>query len=81
MELVIFSHGLLGLAMVFFESSAKDFGELYPELFYLLLVYMWGAVVGTVLKLLRYLYLFKWLPRRLDQHHIPLTIERTLQIF
>ena len=68
LDLVIILHGSIGLFYCYiFPPSSDSFRSEYPELFYLVFIYMWGAVSGPLWKITRYIWLFKYLPRKISK--------------
>ena len=63
LDLANFLHGVIGLVYVYLLDRC-DYRFTCPELYYLLVVYMWGAVICTLIKTIRYFWLFHLLLAR-----------------
>ena len=66
LDLVIWLHGAIGLIYVFILDVRATYHIKFPEFYYLLLTYMVSAVLSCTYKVLRYLYLFRHLPKKLE---------------
>ena len=68
LDTLVTLHGATGLIGSFTDNQVTrntTFPQDYPELFYLLVIYMVGAVCVPIIKTSRYYYLFSYLPKKL----------------
>lgn len=70
LDAIVLFHGMAGVLYTYLagdKDSMVSFRTAFPELYYLIKVYMWGAVICSIWKLYRYFYLFKYLYRNLSK--------------
>ncbi|TNV77355.1 hypothetical protein FGO68_gene7690 [Halteria grandinella] len=64
--LTVFAHGLAGVVYVYMipssQQAVSNFQTQNMELFCLMCIYMFSSIIAPPLKLLRYFYLFRYLP-------------------
>ena len=73
LDLVVWLHGAIGLIYALILDEKTTYSLKFPEFYYLLLIYMSAAVVGCSFKVLRYVYLFRYLPRMLEEEDRQIT--------
>ena len=69
LDLVLIVHGITGLVYVY-RFDRCDYRQVCAELFYLLVVYMWAATLGFTFKVLRYIWLFRYLFKKLESQEL-----------
>ena len=67
LDLVVWLHGAIGLIYALILDVKTTYSLKFPEFYYLLLIYMSAAVVSCTFKVIRYVYLFRYLPRKLEE--------------
>jgi hypothetical protein len=73
LDLVVWLHGAIGLIYALFLDEKTTYSLKFPEFYYLLLIYMSAAVVSCTFKVVRYVYLFRYLPRKLEEEDLQIT--------
>ena len=67
LDLVVWLHGAIGLIYALILDETTTYSLKFPEFYYLLLIYMSAAVVSCTYKVIRYVYLFRYLPQKLEE--------------
>jgi hypothetical protein len=65
--LVVWLYGSIRLISTFILVETTNYSLKFPDANYLLLIYMTAAVVSFTFKVLRYMYLFRYLHRKLEE--------------
>jgi hypothetical protein len=73
LDLVVWLHGAIGLIYALILDEKTTYSLKFPEFYYLLLIYMSAAVVSCTFKVVRYVYLFRYLPRKLEEEDLQIT--------
>ena len=73
LDFAVWLHGATGLVYTFILDETETYALKFPEFYYLLLIYMFSAVICFTYKVLRYLYLFRHLPTKIEAEERILT--------
>ncbi len=74
LDFAVWTHGAIGLIYTFILDDSWTYALKFPEFYYLLLIYMCTAVISSTYKVLSYIYLFRYLPKKIENEERILTL-------